>query len=142
MPKSNAHARWEGTLQGGKGFIKVGSGLFEGSYSFASRFENGAGTTPEELIAAAHAGCYSMALSMLLESAGYPPRTIETQAEVSLGKADDGFRITRITLTTEADVPGMPPGTFQQQAAAAKAGCPVSKALAGTQIELKAKLVG
>lgn len=142
MPKSSAHARWEGTLKKGKGIMKMGSGVCEGAYSFATRFEGSAGTNPEELIGAAHAGCYSMALSMLLEQAGHPPRTIDTKAEVTLGQVDDGFAITRIRLETEADVPGMDDGTFQKQAEAAKNGCPVSKALAGTTIELQAALKG
>jgi osmotically inducible protein OsmC len=142
MPTSRAHARWEGTLKKGKGVMKMGSGVCEGEYSFATRFEGRAGTNPEELIGAAHAGCFSMALSMLLEEAGHPPRTIETQAEVTLEQVDDGFAITRIRLKTEADVPGMEAGAFQEQAEAAKTGCPVSKALAGPQIELEASLKG
>lgn len=140
MPTSNAHARWEGTLTKGRGVMKMGSGVCEGPYSFATRFEGRAGTNPEELIGAAHAGCFSMAFSMLLEKAGYPPRAIETHAEVSLDKDDGGFAITRIRLKTEADVPGMDDGAFQEQAQAAKNGCPVSKALAGTRIELEAHL--
>lgn len=140
MPTSNAHAVWEGTLKKGKGTMAVGSGAFESAYSFATRFENGAGTNPEELIGAAHAGCFSMALSMLLEKAGHPPRKIRTKADVELEKVDDGFAITRIRLQTEADVPGMNADDFQEQAEAAKNGCPVSKALAGTQIDLKAVL--
>ena len=142
MPTSNAQARWEGTLKDGKGIMKVGSGAFEGAYSFATRFEGAAGTNPEELIGAAHAGCFSMALSLLLEKAGYPPRSIETRAEVTLGKVGEGFEITVIKLKTEADVPGMEAGDFQKQAEAAKAGCPVSKVLAGTKIELEAALKG
>lgn len=140
MPTSNAHAVWEGTLQEGKGTMAVGSGAFEGAYSFATRFENGAGTNPEELIGAAHAGCFSMALSMLLEKAGHPPREIQTRAEVKLEQVDDGFAITRIRLKTEADVPGMETKAFEKQAQAAKDGCPVSKALRGTTIDLEATL--
>lgn len=140
MPKSSAHAKWEGTLKAGKGIMKMGSGVCEGEYSFATRFEGSAGTNPEELIGAAHAGCFSMALSMLLEQAGHPPKTIETRAEVTLEQVDDGFAITRIRLATEADVPGIDGDTFQEQARAAKEGCPVSKALAGTHIELEAAL--
>jgi osmotically inducible protein OsmC len=142
MPTSNAVAKWEGTLKKGQGIMKVGSGFFEGAYSFATRFEGGAGTNPEELIGAAHAGCFSMALSMLLEQAGFPPRSIETRAEVTLGKVADGFAITGIRLKTKADVPGMEAGAFRKQAEAAKDGCPVSKALAGTNIELEATLQG
>lgn len=140
MPTSNAQAKWEGTLKKGTGVMKTGSGALEAPYSFAPRFEGAAGTNPEELIGAAHAGCFSMALSMLLEKAGHPPRTIETRAEVTLEKVDDGFGITRIRLKTEADVPGMDAGAFREQAQAAKSGCPVSKALAGTKIELEAAL--
>jgi len=142
MPINTAQAVWEGTLQQGKGTMRVGSGAFEGAYSYDSRFEGGAGTNPEELIGAAHAGCFSMALSMLLEKAGHPPREIRTRAEVTLLEVDDGFAITRIMLETEADVPGMDAEAFAKQAEAAKSGCPVSKALAGTQIELRATLKG
>lgn len=142
MPTSKAHAKWEGTLQKGKGVMKLGSGVCEGEYSYATRFEGSAGTNPEELIGAAHAGCFSMALSMLLEKAGYPPNAVETRAEVTLEQVESGFAITRIHLTTEAEVPGIEADAFQEQAEAAKAGCPVSKALAGTKIELEAALKG
>jgi len=142
MPTSNADARWEGTLKSGQGAIKLGSGAFEGAYSFKTRFEGAEGTNPEELIGAAHAGCFSMALSMLLEQAGHPPRWIETSAAVTLDQVDDGFAITGIRLKTKADVPGMDAQAFREQAEAAKSGCPVSKALAGTRIELEAALVG
>jgi osmotically inducible protein OsmC len=142
MPTRSAKARWEGNLKNGNGFLKLGSRAFEGIYSFDSRFESGTGTNPEELIGAAHAGCYSMALSMLLENAGHPPRSIETQADVRLDKVEEGFRITGIELQTEADVPGIDPQEFQKQAEAAKDGCPVSQALAGTEIRLQAKLLG
>ncbi|WP_373500045.1 OsmC family protein [Desulfococcus sp.] len=140
MPKRSAHARWIGTLQQGKGTLSLESGAFEGSYSFATRFEDAPGTNPEELIGAAHAGCFSMALSMLLEKAGYPPKDIQTRADVTIEKVDDGFKITRIDLTTRAEVPGMDVDSFRQQANAAKEGCPVSQALAGTQISLSAEL--
>lgn len=140
MPTSSAHAVWEGTLKKGKGTMALGSGVFEGAYSFATRFENGAGANPEELIGAAHAGCFSMALSMLLEKAGHPPREIRTRADVELEQVDDGFAITRIHLKTEADVPGMDANAFKAEAEAAKNGCPVSKALAGTKIDLEASL--
>lgn len=140
MPKRSAHARWEGTLQQGKGTLSLESGAFEGSYSFATRFEDAPGTNPEELIGAAHAGCFSMALSMLLEKAGHPPKDIETRADVTIEKVGDGFKITRIDLTTRAEVPGMDVDSFRQQANAAKEGCPVSQALAGTQISLSAEL--
>lgn len=142
MPTSTSTAVWEGRLKDGKGSMRLGSGAYEGAYSFATRFEGAPGTNPEELIGAAHAGCFSMALSMLLEEAGHPPREIKTRAAVSLEQVDDGFAITRIRLSTEAEVPGMDEASFRQQAEAAKKGCPVSKALAGTRIELEAVLKG
>lgn len=140
MPTRHAEAQWEGNLQNGKGTMKLGSGAYEGAYSFASRFESGPGTNPEELIGAAHAGCFSMAFSLLLDKAGYPPNRVHTRAAVKLEKVGDGFKITHIELETEADVPGIDAETFQQQAQAAKQGCPVSQALAGTEISLKAHL--
>ena len=142
MTISKAQARWEGTLQKGQGVMKLGSGAFDGAYSYGTRFEDAAGTNPEELIAAAHAGCFSMALSLLLEKAGHPAKEIRTQAEVHLEKVEDGFQITRIELQTEADVPGIDDDAFQKQAEAAKKGCPVSKALAVPLIDLKAQLMG
>ena len=141
MPKRTAEAQWEGSLQDGKGTMRFGSGAFEGQYSFASRFEEGTGTNPEELIGAAHAGCFSMALSAGLGRAGFTPDRVHTTASVSLEKGDSGFRINRIDLVTEASVPGIDEATFQEQAETAKANCPVSQALAGTQITLKATLV-
>src|SRR5579885_1729052 len=134
MPTRNAEAVWEGDLKSGRGTMKLGSGAYQGSYSFSSRFEEGAGTNPEELIAAAHAGCYSMALSAGLEKAGYSPNSVETEAKVHLSPADGGFRISRIYLVSSADVPGIDDGAFQQAAAAAKEGCPVSKALSAVEI--------
>ena len=141
MPVRTADAQWEGTLQDGKGTMRFGSGAFEGQYSFASRFENGTGTNPEELIAAAHAGCFSMALSGGLSRAGHPPNRVHTTAKVHLEKGDAGFRISTIELETEAEVPGIDDAAFQEAAAAAKAGCPVSKALAAVDIKLNARLV-
>ena len=141
MPVRSSSARWQGSLKNGQGTMKLGSGAYEGSYSFPSRFENGQGTNPEELIAAAHAGCFSMAFSLFLGNAGYTPTRIDTTAKVHLEPAGGGFAITRIELETEAEVPGIDPNTFQEQAKAAKENCPVSKALAGTQINLTAKLV-
>ena len=120
--------------------MSLGSGTFEGAYSFPTRFENGKGTNPEELIAAAHAGCYSMALANILTSAGYPPEAIETTAGVHLEKVADGFAITRIELTTRGSVPGIDRAEFTKHAEAAKAGCPVSKALAAVDITLDAAL--
>jgi len=141
MPVRSSSARWQGPLKNGQGTMKLGSGAYEGSYSFPSRFENAQGTNPEELIAAAHAGCFSMAFSMFLGNAGYTPTRIDTTAKVHLEPAGGGFAITRIELETEAEVPGIDPDAFQEQAKAAKENCPVSKALAGTQISLVAKLV-
>src|SRR5947209_9229693 len=106
MPTRNAEAEWRGGLQDGSGQMRFGSGAFDGAYSFKSRFEDGTGTNPEELLAAAHAGCYSMALSGALGRNGTPPTRIATTAEVHLDKTDDGFRIQKIDLHTEADVPG------------------------------------
>ncbi len=134
-------AIWEGTLKDGKGTMRLGSGAFEGAYSFASRFENGTGTNPEELIGAAEAGCFSMALSLGLSKAGYSPKRISTTAKVHIEKVGDGFKITSIDLSTEAQVPGIDEKTFIEQAEATKKNCPVSQALAGTEINLQAKLV-
>ncbi len=140
MPVRTAEARWEGNLREGQGRVKLGSGAYDGAYSFVSRFEQGEGTNPEELIGAAHAGCFSMALAAGLTRAGYAPTSIHTTAEVHLEKVDDAFTITLIELKTEAEVPGMAGEAFQEQAAAAKLNCPVSRALAGVEIELEAQL--
>jgi osmotically inducible protein OsmC len=140
MTTRNAEARWEGRLMDGRGSMKLGSGAYEGPYSFASRFENGPGTNPEELLGAAHAGCFSMAFSLFLEKAGYAARSIHTRARVKLEKVGAGFEITAIDLVTEADVPGIAPDTFARLAEEAKTNCPVSRALAGTRIELEARL--
>lgn len=141
MPARTSSAQWKGTLKEGQGVMKLGSGAYEGPYSFPSRFESGQGTNPEELIAAAHAGCFSMAFSMLLGNAGYTPTRIDTTARVHLDAVDGGFAISRIELNTEAEVPNIDEATFQAQAKAAKENCPVSKALAGPNISLEAKLV-
>ena len=141
MAVRKSEAEWKGDLLKGQGTMKLGSGAFEGSYSFPSRFESGKGTNPEELIGAAHAGCFSMALSAGLGKAGFTPTRIHTTATVHLEKVGEGFAITRIELESEAQIPGIDDKTFQEQAEAAKKGCPVSKALAGPQITLKAKLV-
>jgi len=140
MPTRNADARWQGDLKSGKGTMKLGSGAWEGPYSFASRFESGSGTNPEELIGAAHAGCFSMALTAGLNKAGFQPRQVHTTAKVQLEKVGEAFAITAIDLDSEADVPGIDEATFQKQAEAAKVGCPISKALAGVQIRLTARL--
>ncbi len=141
MPVRKAEAVWEGNLMKGKGSMKLGSGAFEGPYSFASRFESGAGTNPEELIGAAHAGCFSMAFSLFLEKAGFSPERIHTDAKVHIDKVGEGFEITLIELDTEAKVPGIDEKKFQELAAATKDGCPVSVALAGTEIRLNARLI-
>ena len=141
MPTRNGSAVWEGTLREGKGTVKLGSGAFEGPYSFASRFEEGTGTNPEELIGAAHAGCFSMALAAGLTKAGYSPKRVATTAKVHLGQAGGGFKITLIELETEAEIPGIDEQAFQEQAETAKKNCPVSQALAATDIKLTAKLV-
>jgi osmotically inducible protein OsmC len=138
MPVRKAFAEWKGTLREGAGSMKLGSGAYEGAFSYASRFESGPGTNPEELIGAANAGCFSMFLSSLLTSAGFPPTRIATTAAVHLG---EGPAITLIELDTEAVVPGIDNAAFQEYAAAAKKDCPISKALAGPEIRLKAKLL-
>lgn len=135
-----AAAIWKGSIKDGKGAMKVESGAFEGKYSFSSRFEDGTGTNPEELIGAAHAGCFSMALSLMLGEAGYTPDEISTRAEVTIEQKGEGFAITGITLNTEASVPNIDEDTFIKHAQNAKEGCPVSQALAGTNISLNAKL--
>jgi len=138
MAIRSSSAEWKGTLKQGSGTVTLGSGRFTGPYTFASRFESGKGTNPEELIGAAHAGCFSMYLSALLSDAGFTPTRIATTATVHL---EDGPVIALIELSTEAVVPGVSEADFQRHAEAAKKGCPVSKALAGPRIELKAKLL-
>jgi osmotically inducible protein OsmC len=140
MPERSSNAIWQGNLKEGKGTMTVGSGAYEGPYSFASRFEQGQGTNPEELIAAAHAGCYSMALAHGLEQAGNKPESIKTTAKVNIEQVGEGFQITTIELETEGKVPGISEKDFMEQAEAAKTGCPVSRALKGAQIKLQAKL--
>jgi lipoyl-dependent peroxiredoxin len=141
MAVRTAKAQWDGNLQQGRGRMSFGSGAFDGAYSFASRFAEEKGTNPEELIAAAHAGCFSMALAAGLGKGGFTPESVRTTAKVHLEKQEAGFAISRIELETEARVPGIDAAKFQQFAEDAKKGCPVSKALAGTQISLNAKLV-
>jgi lipoyl-dependent peroxiredoxin len=141
MPVRTAQAVWEGDLARGKGTVALGSGSYQGPYSFASRFESGKGTNPEELIGAAHAGCFSMALSAMLGKAGYAPKKIQTDAKVHIEKVGEGFKITKIELHMTAEIPGIDPKTFHEHAEAAKKGCPVSQALAGTEIVLDAKLL-
>jgi len=141
MPVRNAEAEWKGNLNRGSGQMKLGSGAFEGSYSFVSRFKDEPGTNPEELIGAAHAGCFSMALSHMLAESGHIPDVVHTTAKVHIDKVEGGFKITTIELQTEGKVPGIDEKTFQETAEAAKEGCPVSQALAGVDIRLQAKLV-
>ena len=138
MTVSNSTAVWKGNLTEGSGTMKLGKGGYEGPFTKASRFDDGAGTNPEELIGAAHAGCYSMFLSALLSKSGFPPAVIRTTAKVHLGA---GPAITLIELDTEAEVPGCDEATFLQHSEQAKAGCPVSKALAAVTIKLAARLV-
>lgn len=140
MAVRKADAVWEGDLKAGQGKMKLGSGAYEGAYSFKSRFEEGAGTNPEELIGAAHAGCFSMALSNMLSEAGHVPKRVQTNAKVHLEMVEGAPKITKIELNTEGEVPGIDEKTFLDHAEKAKTGCPVSQALAGTQITLNAKL--
>ena len=142
MPVRKANAVWEGSLKEGSGKVALGSGAYEGPYSFGSRFEEGTGTNPEELIGAAHAGCFSMALSAGLGRAGFTPTRVATSAKVHLEKVGEGFKITRIELDNESQVPGLDESTFQEHAKKAKEGCPVSQALAGVEISLNARLAG
>src|SRR5204863_7510118 len=141
MATRTGSAVWEGTLKEGKGTMKLGSGAFEGAYSFSSRFEEGKGSNPEELIGAAEAGCYSMALSANLEKAGHPAKRISTVATVKLEAVGGGPKITSIDLNTDAEVPGIDNGKFQEIAEQTKKTCPVSVALSATQINLNATLV-
>jgi osmotically inducible protein OsmC len=140
MAKRISDAEWRGDLKDGAGTLRLGSGAFEGRYSFHSRFEDGPGTNPEELIAAAHAACLSMALSASLSQKGYVPARIRTRAAVHFGPVTGGFAISRIALETEGQVPGIDAATFEQVAQAAKVGCPVSKALAAVEVSLVATL--
>jgi osmotically inducible protein OsmC len=142
MAIRTSKAQWDGNLQQGRGTMSLGNGAWSGPYSFQSRFEEGAGTNPEELIAAAHAGCFSMAFANALAKKGFEPKRVSTTANVHLTKGEAGFSISTVELKTEADVPGIDPATFQAVAEEAKKGCPVSKALAGTEIKLDAKLAG
>ena len=141
MPTRHASATWEGDLVHGKGHVQSESGAVNHPYAFKNRFENTPGTNPEELIGAAHAGCFSMALSAMLAGGGHVPTRVTTKADVTIDKVGDGFKITKIVLTTEGVVPGLDEKGFQETAAKAKVGCPVSQALAATPIELKATLV-
>ncbi len=141
MPTRTAKAEWQGNLLEGNGTIAVGSGAFSGPYDWRSRSAEGPNTNPEELIAAAHAGCFSMAFAAQLTGAGFPPSKVNTTAKVHLEKTDSGFAIPKIELFTEALVPGIAAEQFQGLAEGAKSGCPVSKALAGVEIVLTAVLI-
>lgn len=134
-----ATAKWNGTLKEGKGEMRYGA--FTGPYTYASRFENGEGTNPEELVGAAHAGCYSMFLSALASGDGHTPTRVETTAKVELGE-DDGPKITKIELVCVAEIPGLDEAKFNEYAQTAKQKCPISRLYAGTEIVLDAKLVG
>ena len=138
MPTRSADAQWNGTLEDGSGSMSFGS--YEGTYSAPSRFEDAEGTNPEEMLGAAHAGCFSMALSLVLGEEGFEAESIDTNAQVTIEQDGEGFAISTIRLTTEAEVPGIDEETFRSLAQAAKEACPVSKALAGVSISLEAKL--
>jgi osmotically inducible protein OsmC len=141
MPTSSATAVWEGGLKSGKGHFKAGSATFEGDYSFTTRFEGARGTNPEELLAAAHAACLSMALSAGLEKAGTPATRVSTKASCTIEKAGEGFKITKMRLEVRAKVPGVDQAGFAKAAEAAKNGCPVSGAFQGNmQLEMDARL--
>ena len=141
MALRTSEAVWEGSLKEGKGRMKLGSGAYEGAFTWSSRFENGQGTNPEELLGAAHAGCYSMALSSGLGKAGFTPVHIKTSAQVTLEQIEGKSRITKIQLVTEAKVPGINNEQFQQIAEATKQGCPVSVALSNVPTTLMARLL-
>ena len=142
MPTRTAHAEWNGPIADGEGTMSFGSGAYEGPYSFKSRMQDGTGTNPEELIGAAHAGCFSMALSGELGKAGHEAESVETEATVHLDKVEDGFAIKRIVLRTRVSATGLDDSDFQTAAEAAKEGCPVSQALGAVEsIELEAELV-
>jgi lipoyl-dependent peroxiredoxin len=135
-----AKAEWRGNLPKGSGTVETETGALKGTYSFASRFEEGAGTNPEELIAAAHAGCFSMAFANILAKAGFEPESIRTEARVHLSKGPEGFGISKVALLCVGKVPGLEDATFQKHAQEAKIGCPVSRALAAIPIDLDASL--
>jgi osmotically inducible protein OsmC len=141
MPTRSSSAVWNGGLKNGSGKVRVGKGVYEGPYTFASRFETGDGTNPEELLAAAHAGCLSMALAAALERAGTPATTISTRADATLEKVGDAFRVTRMKLEVRGNVPGLSPAAFKEAAEKAKDGCPISNAIkSNVAMELDARL--
>jgi osmotically inducible protein OsmC len=137
MPTRQAEATWTGDLKTGNGNFSGKSGQLKGPYNFGTRFENAPGTNPEELIAAAHAACFSMALSAGLGKAGHAPKRVHTTADVTIDKIGEGFKITKIVLKSEGDVPGIDEKTFKDFAEKTKSGCPVSQALSATPIELQ-----
>jgi osmotically inducible protein OsmC len=141
MPTRSASATWNGDLKGGNGNFKGASGAIEGKYSFGTRFESAPGTNPEELIGAAHAACFSMALAAGLGGAGLKPQSVTTKADVTIDKVGEGFKITKIKLTCTASVPGADAAKFNDIANATKTGCPVSQALSAVPMELDARLV-
>jgi osmotically inducible protein OsmC len=140
MATRQAHARWEGNLNEGRGTVDFGRGAFSAPYSFASRFAEGTGTNPEELLGAAHASCFAMALSLALSEAGFKPHYVDAIASVTIEPSNGGFQISRSHLQCEADVPGIDAATFATHAENAKANCPVSKSLARIPITLQATL--
>ncbi len=141
MPTRTSSAEWQGDLKGGSGELSLGSGAFTSAYTFVSRFESGeGGTNPEELLGAAHAGCFSMALANMLAQDGTPATSVRTEASVTLDQVDGEPTITKVLLTTVGDVPGIDETTFLTKAEAAKGGCPVSKLFTGAEIELDATL--
>jgi osmotically inducible protein OsmC len=142
MPVRTGSAEWRGDLPKGSGTLETETGAVKGQYSFSSRFEEGTGTNPEELIAVAHAGCFSMAFANILAKAGHEPESIKTTARAHLEKGPEGFGISRIELECVGRVPDLDDATFQEHAQAAKTGCPVSRALSATPVELKATLEG
>ena len=142
MPTRTSQASWKGSIAKGQGSMRLGSGAWEGAFDVPSRFENGEGTNPEELIAAAHAGCFSMALSGVITRAGHEVRDISTSADVTVEKVDGDWTITTITLRTEGDIEGIDSAQFQEYAEQAKKNCPVSRALAGPQISLETSFKG
>lgn len=142
MPIRKAEAIWEGSLREGAGELKVGSGAFQVPYSWGKRFADEPGTNPEELIAAAHAGCFTMAFSAGLGRAGFAPTRLHTAADVSFEKLDEGFRITRIDLMCQGQVPGIDEATFNEMAEDAKENCPISQALKAVEVHLSTRLLG
>lgn len=141
MPTRTSHAHWEGTLHDGNGTVELGSGGFKAPYTFASRFESASGTNPEELVGAAHAGCYAQYLALLLEKEGFDPTSIDADARVTIEQVDGQPTITTSELTVSARVPGLGRAAFDRHVQAAQSGCPVSKALAGTTITVDADLI-